>query len=73
MIKKSRESTTLQFVLVANVILMVKYAFAGMVVAGMTFPAMSTQEFGIAFGVITAVWLQREWRSAKFPDNVQPN
>jgi hypothetical protein len=37
----------------------------------MEFPAMSTQEFGIAFGVITAVWLQREWRSAKFENNAK--
>jgi hypothetical protein len=71
MIKKSRESTTLQFVLVANIILFIKYAGAGLTVAGMEFPAMSTQEFGIAFGVITAVWLQREWRSAKFENNAK--
>jgi hypothetical protein len=43
MIKKSRESTTLQFVLVANVILFIKYAGAGLTIAGMEFPAMSTR------------------------------
>ena len=71
MIKKSRESTTLQFVLAANVILLVKYAGAGLTIAGLSFPEMGAGEFGVAFAAITAVWLQREWRSAKFKDNVR--
>ena len=70
MIKKSRESTTLQFVLAANTILLAKYAGAGLTIAGLEFPPMTATEFGVAFAAVTAVWLQREWRSAKFKDNV---
>ncbi len=68
LVKKSRESTTLQLVIPAILILYVKFAFAGVTVFGMKFADMTPTEFSIAFAAVMAVWLQREWRSAKFKD-----
>lgn len=71
LVKKTRESSTMQLVLPAAVLVMVKFAVAGLTVSGVEFPAMSATEFGIAFAAVLAVWLGREWRSAKFQPNVQ--
>ncbi len=55
---QKKQSTTLIFVIIAFVVLMIKFTFAG--VGGI--PAMSVSEFAIGYTAIMAVWLGREWR-----------
>jgi len=57
-----RESHTLLFVALAVVPLVVKFALGGLnlPVLGQIAP-MAPGEYGMAFGVIMAVWLGREW------------
>jgi hypothetical protein len=59
---RGRESHTLLFVALAALVLIYKFALAGLTLWGLTFPAMSASEFGIAFAAILAVWLGREWK-----------
>lgn len=70
---KTRESSTMQLVLPAAFLVMVKFALAGNTVYGFSFPEMGVGEFGLGFGAVLAIWLQREWRSAKFSNNVKPD
>jgi len=58
-IGKTRESTTLQMLLPALALVGWKYA---------TSDTMSATEFAQAFGILMAVWLGREWRSAHYKD-----
>ena len=58
---RGRESHTLLFVALAALVLIYKFAVAGLVIWGLTFPAMSAGEFGLAFAAVLAVWLGREW------------
>lgn len=58
---RGRESHTLLFVSLAVLVLIYKFGVAGLTVFGLTFPAMSAGEFGIAFAAVMAVWLGREW------------
>lgn len=73
LIKKTRESSTMQLVFPAVIVLMLKFSFAGVEFQGfgidLKLPEMGAEAFGIAFGLIMAVWLQREWRSAKFKED----
>jgi hypothetical protein len=59
---RGRESHTLLFVALAALVLIHKFALAGLTLWGLTFSAMSASEFGIAFAAILAVWLGREWK-----------
>jgi cytosine/uracil/thiamine/allantoin permease len=59
---RGRESHTLLFVALAALVLIYKFTLAGLTLWGLTFPAMSASEFGIAFAAILAVWLGREWK-----------
>ncbi len=58
---RGRESHTLLFVALAALVLIGKFALAGLTVLGVAQPAMSAGEFGLAFAGIMAVWLGREW------------
>jgi uncharacterized membrane protein YccC len=58
---RGRESHTLLFVTLATLVLIYKFAVAGLTLFGITFPAMTATEFGIAFGAVLAVWLARDW------------
>lgn len=58
---RGRESHTLLFVAIAAVVLIYKFAVAGLTLFDLTFPSMSATEFGIAFAAVLAVWLSREW------------
>jgi hypothetical protein len=58
---RGRESHTLLFVALAALVLIYKFAVAGLSIWGLTFPAMSASEFGIAFAAVLAVWLARDW------------
>jgi hypothetical protein len=58
---RGRESHTLLFVALAALVLIYKFAVAGLTIWGLTFPAMSASEFGIAFAAVLAVWLARDW------------
>jgi len=58
---RGRESHTLLFVALAALVLIYKFAVAGLMLWGLTFPDMSATEFGIAFAAVLAVWLGREW------------
>ena len=62
---RGRESHTLLFVALAALILIYKFAVAGLTLWGVTFPVMSATEFGISFGTVLAVWLGREWQEKK--------
>lgn len=58
---RGRESHTLLFVGLASVVLIIKFAFAGMTPFGLSVPPMTAGEFGISFAAVMAVWLGREW------------
>jgi membrane associated rhomboid family serine protease len=58
---RGRESHTLLFVTLAALVLIYKFAVASLTLFGITFPAMTATEFGIAFGAVLAVWLARDW------------
>lgn len=58
---RGRESHTLLFVALAALVLIYKFAVAGLTIWGLTFPAMSAGEFGMAFAAVLAIWLGREW------------
>lgn len=58
-IAKTRESTTLQILLVALAAVTYKYIFG---------ETVGTGEFSQAFALLMAVWLGREWRSAHYKD-----
>lgn len=58
---RGRESHTLLFVALAIVVLVYKFAVSGLTIFGLSFPAMSAGEFGLAFAGIMAAWLSREW------------
>lgn len=58
---RGRESHTLLFVALAALVLVYKFAVAGLELWGLKFPAMSASEFGTAFALVLAVWLGREW------------
>jgi hypothetical protein len=60
---RGRESHTLLFVAIAALVLIYKFAVAGLTIWGLTFPDMTASEFGIAFAAVLAVWLGREWRA----------
>lgn len=59
---RGKQSTTLFFVFVSWLVLVMKFA-----IAGMTFPVvgqmapMSAGEFGMAVAGVLAIWLGREW------------
>jgi len=61
LIKKTRESTTMQLLLVPLVLVCWKY-FDGSIT--------SSTEFAQAFAMLMAVWLGREWRSSHYKANV---
>ena len=56
-IGKTRESTTLQILLVPLALVCWKYG---------TTDTMATMEFAQAIGILMAIWLGREWRSAHY-------
>jgi hypothetical protein len=59
---RGRESHTLLFVALAALVLIGKFALAGLAVFGFgPLPAMGAGEFGLAFAGVMAVWLGREW------------
>lgn len=58
---RGRESHTLLFVAMAALVLVYKFAVAGLELWGLKFPAMSATEFGAAFALVLAIWLGREW------------
>ena len=60
LIGKTRESTTLQLLIVPLGLVCWKY---------FTDDIQSATEFASAIGVLMAVWLGREWRSAHYKDN----
>jgi hypothetical protein len=62
---RGRESHTLLFVALAALVLVYKFAVAGTAIFGITWPAMSASEFGLAFAGVLAVWLGREWQEKK--------
>lgn len=59
---RGRESHTLLFVAMAALVLIGKFALAGLTAFGLgPVPDMSAGEFGASFGLVMAVWLGREW------------
>ena len=62
---RGRESITLTFCTFATVILLGKFALAGLVTSFGTVPDMSASEFGLAFAAVLAPWLHREWVEKK--------
>jgi hypothetical protein len=52
---RGRESHTLVFVALAALVLIYKFAVAGLTLWGVTFPTMGATEFGLAFGTVLAV------------------
>ena len=67
---RGRESITLTFCTVATVILLAKFALAGLTLPyiGLV-PLMGAGEFGLAFAAVLAPWLHREWVEKKNGDS----
>ncbi len=65
MLKDSRgkESTTLSFVVIAFLVVVIKFLFAGLSVFGSEVPAMSGYEFALAIGAVLSIWQYRETKS----------
>lgn len=67
---RGRESITLTFCTVAVLILIGKFALAGLTIGTFgVMPAMSAGEFGLAFAAVLAPWMHREWREHKIDSN----
>ena len=58
---RGRASHTLMFVVVALLVLIVKFAVSGLILFGYHAQEIAAQDFGIAFAAILAPWLGREW------------
>lgn len=65
---KGKESTTLTFVTVAFLAVLIKYLLGG--IYG---PEISTGEFGAAVTLILGIWLNREWKEARYEKNTNAN
>lgn len=61
LIAKTRESTTLQLLLIPFGLVCWKYFNSEI---------QSATEFATAVGTLLAIWLGREWRSAHYQNNV---
>jgi len=60
---RNKESTTLLFVAVAFVVVIIKFVLAGLSLGVLgVVPAMSGGEFAMAVGAVLGVWLTREWK-----------
>ena len=59
-IAKTRESTTMQLLLVPLAAITWKYIMGD--------STMGVGEYAQAYGVLMAIWLGREWRSAHYKD-----
>ncbi len=60
---RGKESTTLTFVVVAFIVVIVKYILAGFTIMGSTIPDMTGIEFAAAFGAVLSVWQYRETKA----------
>ncbi len=59
---RGKQSRTLFFVAVSWVVVLVKFAVAGVSLGSLgVMPAMTATEFGAAVAAILAIWLGREW------------
>ena len=61
MLKAARESTTLKLVIAALVVMNYQWVFGGV--------AATLTEYGIATGIILAIWLGREAKQAYFKED----
>ena len=58
---KDRESKTLRFVTISWLIVTARYAFGGLDLGFIQIEHTTANDYGIAVGVILAIWLGREW------------
>lgn len=58
---RGKKSKTLFFVAASWAVLLVKFALGGLTTPMGVMPLIGANEFGIATGVILAIWLGREW------------
>lgn len=65
---RGRESTTLTFVSISWLAVLIKYLIAGinLPLIGLQ-PAMTASDFATATGLILAIWLGREWTEKRKP------
>jgi len=60
---RGKESTTLSFVVVAFVVVVIKFLLASLTIFGVEFPDMTGSEFGLAIGAVLAIWQYRETKA----------
>ena len=60
---RGKESTTLSFVVIAFLVVVVKFLLAGLTLFGKEIPLMTGSEFAFAFGAVLSVWQYRETKS----------
>jgi len=65
---RGKESTTLAFVVVSFVVVVIKFLLAGLTLFGMSVPEMSGTEFGIAITGILSIWQYREAKAKSFDE-----
>jgi len=58
--RRGKPSITLTFVVPAMVLIMAKFALAGLTVFGQTWPEFSGVDFAASFGSIGGIWWMRE-------------
>lgn len=68
---RGRESTTLTFVFISWLAVLIKFIIAGFTLPVLgDMPPMTAGEFGGATTAILAVWLGREWTEKRKPQEV---
>lgn len=60
---RGKESTTLTFVVIAFLVVVIKFLLAGLTLFGKEIPPMTGIEFAAAFGAVLSVWQYRETKS----------
>ncbi|CCU70914.1 hypothetical protein [Thalassolituus oleivorans] len=69
---RGKQSTTLFFVSVSWVALLIKFLIAGMTLGPLgTMHEMSAMDFGSAVTAVLAIWLGREWTEKRKPEATQ--
>ena len=65
---RGNESTTLTFVVIAFLVVVLKFLLAGLTIYGKAIPEMTGLEFAAAIGAVLSIWQYREVKSKSLGD-----
>ncbi len=60
---RGKESTTLSFVVIAFLVVVIKFLLAGLTLFGKEIPPMTGIEFAAGIGAVLSIWQYRETKS----------